>query len=359
MRRGRIITFLLLILIVVVGLVVAFFALRALLQNQTAQQQTPTYVQIYTAGQNIPQGGQITEGMLGTMSIPQSQLTSGEFTVDRKAELLNKVAKYPIDQGVPITSSMVTDASQAVTIAGPQWAALIPPGMIAVSIPTTRLSLAAYGINDGAHVNVNGCFLFVDVDPTFQSILPNHTAALTGTGFPQNALPVLALGVNSGGDASTQGRLELEPSLQQPFYVVPSEAQRPRPVCQTILQDVVVLKLGNFPLTATETQTAQQPQQQQQQGTVTPPDIVTLIVSPQDANTLFYMVYTNVQIMMTLRNPNDQSRSATEAATLQFLLSQYNIPVPAKLPYASQPRIDALAAPTLPNDTVTVKPSNP
>ncbi len=358
MRRGRIITFLLLILIVVVGLVVAFFALRTLLQNQTAQQQTPTYVQIYTAGQNIPQGGQIAEGMLGTMSIPQSQLTAGEFTVDRKAELLNKVAKYPIDQGVPITSAMVTDSSQGVAIAGPQWAALIPPGMIAVSIPTTRLSLAAYGINDGAHVNVNACFLFVDVDPSFQSALPNHTAALSGTGFPQNSLPVLSLGISSGGAATTQGRLELEPSLQQPFYVVPSEAQRPRPVCQTVLQDVVVLKLGDFPLTATTTaQTAQQ--NQQQATTSAPPDIITLIVSPQDANTLFYMVYTNVQIMMTLRNPNDQSRSATEAATLQFLLSQYNIPVPAKLPYASQPRIDTLTAPTLPNDTVTVKPASP
>lgn len=357
MRRGRVITFLLLILIVVVGLVVAFFALRTLLQSQTAQQQTPTNVQIYIAGQNIPQGGQIIEGMLATMSIPQGQLTASEFTVDRKAELLNKIAKYPIDQGVPITTSMVTDSSQAVAIAGPQWAALIPPGMIAVSIPTTRLSLDAYAINDGAHVNVNACVVFVDVDPSFQSILPNHTATLSGTGFPQNSLSVLSLGINSGGAASAQGRLELEPSLQQPFYVVPSEAQRPRPVCQTVLQDVVVLKLGNFPLTATTAQAAQQPQQQQ--GTVAPPDIITLIVSPQDANTLFYMVYTNVQIMMTLRNPNDQSRSATEAATLQFLLSQYNIPVPAKLPYATQPRIDTLTAPTLPNDTVTVKPASP
>ncbi len=357
MRRGRIVTFVLLFLIVIIGLGVAYFAIRTILQNQTAQQQAPTYVEIYTAGQNIPQGGKITQDMLSTLQIPQSQLTAGEYTADRKGELLNKVAKYPIDQGVPITSSMVTDASAAVPIAGPSWAALIPPGMIAVSIPTSRLSLDAYAINDGAHVNVNGCFLFVDVDPSFQSILPNHTAALTGTGFPQNALPVLSLGINSAGAGTTQGRLELEPSLQQPFYVVPSEAQRPRPVCQTILQDVVVMKLGNFSLTPSETAAAAQQQQAQQQGAAPAPDIVTLIVSPQDANTLYYMMYTNVQIMMTLRNPSDQSRSATEAATLQFLLSQYNIPVPAKLPYASQPRIDSLIPPALPNDTVTVKPA--
>ena len=110
------------------------------------------------------------------------------------------------------------------------------------------------------------------------------------------------------------------------------------------------MKLGNFPLaTANPTAAQQQQTQQQQQGAAPAPDIITLIVSPQDANTLNYMVYTNAQIIMALRNPSDQSRLATEAATLQFLLSQYNIPVPAKLPYASQPRIDSLTEPTLKN----------
>ena len=53
---------------------------------------------------------------------------------------------------------------------------------------------------------------------------------------------------------------------------------------------------------------------------------------------------------MSLRNVLDDSRVATEAATLQFLLSQYNIPVPAKLPYAVQPRIDDLSYPALPEE---------
>ncbi|HEX2696593.1 MAG TPA: SAF domain-containing protein [Anaerolineales bacterium] len=353
MRRGRIIIFIILILII--GLVVAVFAAQTLLRPSTAQKQ-PVNVEVFVAAQNIPQGGKITKDLLTTITLPQDKVTAVEYTVDEQADLLNnKVAKFPLDQGVVITSSMVTDASQAVTIAGPQWAALIPPGMTAVSIPTTRLSLDAYAVNDGAHVNVNACFLFVDVDPSFQSITPNNTGVITGTGFPQNALPILSLGVAKSD--VPQGRLELDPSLQQPFYVTPSEPQRPRLVCQTVLQDVVVMKLGNFPLTATQSQASQQQtQQQQQQGAAPAPDIVTLIVAPQDAITLSYMVYTNAQIMMTLRNPSDQSRQATEAATLQFLLSQYNIPVPAKLPYAIQPRIDVLTAPSLPNDVVTVKP---
>jgi pilus assembly protein CpaB len=352
MRRGRILIFLL--LIVIIGLAVAYFAIRLLLQSQAPRQQAPVNVEVFVAGQNIPQGGKITADELATITLPQDKVTDVEFTLDKKAELLNnKVAKYPLDQGVVITSSMISDASQAVSIAGPEWAALIPPGMTAISIPATRLSTVSYGVNDGAHVNLNACFLFVDVDPSFQSITPDNTAELTATGFPAGALPILSLGVGAVG--GPQGRLELDPSLQQPFFLVPSEPQRPRVVCQTILQNVVVMKLGNFPLAATtaaaaQTQ-AQQQTQQQQQGAAPLPDILTLIVSPQDADTLSYMVYTNAQIMMTLRNPSDQSRLATEAATLQFLLSQYNIPVPAKLPYALQPKIDSLAAPAQPATT--------
>ena len=71
---------------------------------------------------------------------------------------------------------------------------------------------------------------------------------------------------------------------------------------------------------------------------------------------LSYLVYSGAQITMTLRNETDESRVITEAATLQFLLSQYNIPVPAKLPYAMQPRTDELISPFLPGDVVTVAP---
>ena len=98
------------------------------------------------------------------------------------------------------------------------------------------------------------------------------------------------------------------------------------------------MKRGNFPLA--ENQPAQQPAEGEAPAA---PDIVTLIVSPQDAIMLTYLTYTQTQIQLTLRNPSDQSRQATEAATLQFLLSQYNIPVPAKLPYAVEPRINVLA----------------
>jgi pilus assembly protein CpaB len=358
MRRGRIIIFV--VLIIIIGLVVGVVALQAFLSNSTKTTE-PQFVDVYIAGQKIPQGGDITEAVLDTISLPADKVVGVMFTTAELSQLLqNKVARFDLDQGVVLTESMIADKSTGGVIAPPQWASLIPPGMTAISIPTTRLSVAGYGINDGAHVNVNACFLFVYVDPSFQSVLPNSTGVLTGTGFVPDTLPVLTLGAAAPavGAGSPQGRLELDPSLQQPFYLVPSETQRPGVVCQTIFQDVVVMKLGNFVLPQATVQSTD-PEAAPQPATTEPqpaPDIVTLIVSPQDSVTLSYLVYTNAQIMLALRNSSDTTRQATEAATLQFLLSQYTIPLPAKLPYALQPRIDALVAPSLPNDIVPVPP---
>jgi len=363
MRRGR--TLILVFLIIIIALAVGFVFVSQIL-NPPAEDAAPVFAEVYIAAQNIPQGGKITEEVLTTITIPQDKVIAVMYTKDEVGALTNnKVAKFPLDQGVVITESMVNDASAAVPISGPQWASLIPPGMTAMSIPSSRLALSGYAINDGAHVNINACLMFVDVDPTFQTILPNLTAVLTGTGFGSvsgsegtgfaaEGLPVLTLGVAASGSA--QGRLELDPSLQQPYFLVPSEAQRPRMVCQMLLQDVVVMKLGNFPLTQVATVDVQPVDPAVQQQAPAAPDIITLIVSPQDSITLSYLMYTNAQISMTLRNPTDLARQATEASTLQFLLSQYNIPVPAKLPYTMQPALSTLTAPVLPNDAVAVPP---
>jgi pilus assembly protein CpaB len=276
------------------------------------------------------------------------------FTRGEENALVGQAARFSLEQGVIITSSMVGDAPAE--IAGPAWAVNIPQGMVAAAIPTNRLSLLGYGVADGAHVNVNACMLFVDVDPAFQTVLPNFTSVLTGTGFIENQLPVLSVSAVSAEQASRQGRVELDPTLQQPFYAVPSEQQRPRLVCQMILQDVVVLKLGNFETQAPSTDdpnATPSPAQAQQQVS---PDIVTLMVNPQDSISLNYFVYSGATLSLSLRNPNDTSRFAAEAATLTSLLTQYNISLPSKLPYATQPRIDILTPPLLPNDAVTVQP---
>ena len=351
MRRGRILIFL--VLIVVIGLALLYFAYTQFGGGISAQPTQAALTEVYFAAQNIPQGTTITPEMLGTFSIPPENVAEVMFTRGEEGALVNQTARFTLDQGVIITSSMV--GTGPVEISGPAWAVQIPSGMVAAAIPTNRLALVGYGVNDGAHVNVNACMLFVDVDPAWQAVSPNFTAILTGPFAPADGPPQLSIGVTSAGAASQEGRTILDPTFQQPIYEVPSEAQRPRLVCQMVLQDVVVLKLGNFALQApsTDPNVTPSPAQAQQQAN---PDIVTLMVNPQDSISLNYFMYSGAVLSMSLRNPNDTSRLAAESATLTSLLTQYNISLPSKLPYASQPRVDVLTPPLLPNDTVTVQP---
>jgi hypothetical protein len=177
MRRGRI--FIFLILIVVVGLALIYLAYTQVLgRGGVTGQPTPSVLtQVYFAAQNIPQGTTITQDMLDTFSIPPENVAEVMFTVGEESALVGQAARFSLEQGVIITTSMVGDAPSE--LAGPAWAVNIPPGMVAAAIPTTRLSLLGYGVDDGAHVNVNACMLFVDVDPAFQTVLPNFTSVLS------------------------------------------------------------------------------------------------------------------------------------------------------------------------------------
>jgi Flp pilus assembly protein CpaB len=351
MRRGRIILFLLLIVVVGVGVLVVGLGLL----NPTApvvQTQVAT-VEVYYAAQNIPQGTKITQEMLKTFSVPQENVAEVMFTKGEEANLVGQTARFTLDQGTLITSSMVGAAPGELT--GPRWATLVPPGMVAVAIPTNRLAVAAYGINDGAHVNVTACMTFVDVDPAYQTILPNYVSVMRDVYFPDGDRPYLSLDPTTVEQAARQGRVELDPTFQKPIYTVPSEAQRPRLVCQMVLQDVTVLNLGNFELVApsTDPNATPSPAQAQQDAA---PDIITLMVPPQDSIALNYFVYSGALISMSLRNPNDSAKIEAQSATLTSILTQYNISLPSKLPYSQQPRLDTLAPPVLPNDIVTVQP---
>jgi Flp pilus assembly protein CpaB len=368
MKRGRVFIYLALIIIIAVAAGGYYLLKRGTPSspNLSATLATPqtTTVEIVTAGQNIPPGTAITEGMLSTIQIPDTALVQGLFT--NKADVVNMYAKYLIAQGVPITESMVSVTPGNVNLPGSSWAPFIPQGLTAVAIPITRLSSVAYGIRDGDYVNVIVTMLLVDVDPTNQSILPNFTAGVIAPGTTDAGVTTLAAVIASGGEASKAGTTVQDETLGQPIYLVPSEGQRARLVTQMIMQNVQVLHVGTFLLPG-ETDNSQLttsvgqvatatpvPAGEQTTVTITRPDLVTLMVSPDDANTLVYLIYSGAKITLTLRNPNNTGPVVqTNAAMLEYLLTQYNIPVPAKLPYAVEPRLDSLLDPILPGDAIT------
>lgn len=348
-RRGRV--FILIALILILLLVLVWAVMRLMSPSQLSPgiqepvaQPTPVeeMVTIVISVQPIARGAEFTDAVVTTLPYPKKDLVEGAFITDIN-EVLGKRARFNLEARTPITSSMIVDPTMKNSPAAFQ----IPPGMVAIPIPVSQLSSVAYGLEPGDHVNVIASLLLVDIDPGFQSKLPNNVGVVEAPGTVEGG-PTKSSSTITKTDGMA-GRTELDPTLGQPVYVIPSEPQRPRLVSQTLIQDAIVLQTGNFPQPG---ETVLQPgqaaptpvpgQEAQQQTAPSLPDTVTLIVTPQDAVTLNYLILAGGKLNLVMRSAGDSQRIATEPVTLQFILDQYNIPNPAKLPYGLEPRLDSI-----------------
>lgn len=360
MRLGRLL--IVLAIIVILGLVAVYALLN--LGNRPSQDGTADTIEIVMVVQPIPRGGFITADELGYLAYPASGTIEGMFT--NISDVVGKRARYDLQPGVPLTKNMVVETAGEVAETGSEASLLIPSGMVAFPIPIDRFSSLAYGLRPGDHVNVISTMLLVDLDGNFQAILPDNIGAVQSpggvlvSGSPDGGTTItidplinaLTAQVVSGGSGSPQGEAQPDPLLNQTFYTLPSEAQRPRLVSQTLLQNIVVLHVGNFLYTDASGNEVQPSTTivDEAGNTVAvsnaPPDLITLIVSPQDAVTLNYLIYAGADLSLALRSAGDDSVVTTEAVTLEYLLQTYDIPVPTKLPYGLAPRVDTLNSPT-------------
>jgi pilus assembly protein CpaB len=146
---------------------------------------------------------------------------------------------------------------------------------------------------------------------------------------------------------------------------MPTEPQRPRLVSQRLISNATVLQVGSFPtleeenapevaVVQPEAQADQTQQAAAQAAAPRPPDIITLIVTPQEALALNYAIRTGADLTFTLRAPEDSSPTETVSVTLQYLVQNYNITVPTRLPYGPSQRLEEPIEPVLPNDTAPV-----
>jgi pilus assembly protein CpaB len=233
----------------------------------------------------------------------------------------------------------------------------IPVDKTALSLTLNKEELIAFAPQAGDHIMIIGCMMLVDVDPEYQTILPNYTAEVTKVLFAgESTSESYSVNIFSEGPGTEQGRTELDPTINQPVYVQPSEPQRPRLVCQNVIQDAVILRVGNFPLSGVEPTPIDQQAPPEEGQVVEQPapeivpnsEIVTVVLSPQDAVLLTYMKKAGINLTMALRNPNNTQTILTDAVTQQYLMDQKNIPLPAKLPFALEPRVGLYAPITEP-----------
>ncbi|MBX3002763.1 MAG: Flp pilus assembly protein CpaB [Anaerolineales bacterium] len=369
MRVGR------LLIVLAILVILALVALYAVLNSNAggSADQPVNTVDIVMVMQPIARGEAITAEQLGLLSYPSDQTIEGMFT--DISQVTGRRSRYDLTPGTPLNASMLADDTEVVEQGGSDTALLIPSGMVAFPIPIDRFSSLAYGLRAGDHVNVIATLLLVDLDQSFQTQTPNNTAGIlepgnalmtggqtsegqsTASVEANELINVLTAQVVNGGPSAQLGTGFVDEQTGQPFYAVPSESQRPRLVSQTLLQDIVVLHVGNHlytdsagnevkPATASTEIDPNTGQTIEVPVAPDPPDIITLIVTPQDAVTLNYLIYVGAELNLALRPSGDDSLVTTEAVTLEFLLNTYNIPVPSKLPYGLTPRIDTLISPT-------------
>lgn len=241
--------------------------------------------------------------------------------------------------------------NQPIARTGSDASLMLQSTMVGISIPVdpTGLGQVAYALQPGDHIDVNMSFLFIDVDETFQTRRPNTITVITiledGTiGFTEPRL----------------GREEPSNNFPNGIIVGPSEEQqRPRLVTQRTIQNALVIHVGWFPpdgivygATPTAFEVPEVVAQPTTSGSTAPvslpatstpymPMILTIGVTPQDALVMTWAMDSNIPITLTLRPAVGSAAldDPTEAVSLEYILREFGIDDPPKLPVAVEPAI--------------------
>ncbi|NLF77980.1 MAG: hypothetical protein GX573_19995 [Chloroflexi bacterium] len=315
-------------------------------------------VEIVIAIQDLSRGLKIPADGVGTQLWPEQSLpeAGNYFTADQMGDVVGRIARTDIPRGAPVLRRQVVDDLYEIAASGSDAAALLsalPYNAVAVSIPLdpSGIGQVAYGIQDGDYVDVILSFLFVDVDPDFQTRLPNNYSVITR----------LETGELSIG-APRQGRTEASTLSPEGVLLGPSEpSQRPRLVTQRTVTDAFVLHVGYFPesghivgLTPTPVEVATLPPPPgEEAGTTANPTpaasatpytplIITLGVSPQDALVLTWAVDSQIPITLALRQAGDRTVTNTDPVSLDYMIRNFNAAPPNALEFALEPPITSV-----------------
>lgn len=366
MRRGRLLIIIAIVLLAGVAAVFIFTRLIGSDEGVADQGEAPIYTaNIVFSAQEIARGAVIPADGVIISPFPSDYVV--ETMVMDMNEVIGKRARMDIPRGSPITTNMFTEEPGDLASIGSDAAMAIEPGYTAIAIPISRLSSVAYALRPGDSVDVLATMLFVDLDTEFQSELPNLAGSFVAPDSLVSAGPSTTftsspegLTIAGGAEPVPLGRLEANEAGEL-TYSQPSEDQRPRLVSQRLVEQASVLRVGTFQLESEIRAAALASEEGGEQAApssqpTSAPDVITLIVSHQDALVLNWAVKSNVDLTLTLRSPDDFTEYETASVTLQYLVDNYNIAVPAKLPYGLEPRMDSIPSQLLPNDLFTTAP---
>jgi Flp pilus assembly protein CpaB len=311
-------------------------------------------VEVVVSLQTVPRGWQMTEAEL-TTDLRRAELV-GENVITDIDDAIGRYARTDIFQGQTLTEdSLVGDPTLAgVEEYGPS--SLIPEGYVAQAVPMDRLSSVDYSMAAGDLIDVMITFHISEVDPEFQTLLPNSAVFQ----FEETAV-----GVDENGETITE---RPEPVILDPFgrfetlpngdlaFTLPSEPQRPLRIGM-IVQAAKVIQVGPWvpqdgPQTPTPTPTPNpEATPTPEAGTVptatpTPPDVVLLALSPQQQLLLRYAIETGADIDYAIRSVEDGQIYGVQNVDFRYLLDRFDIDVPLDFEYTAEQPILVTVTPT-------------
>lgn len=353
------------------------------------------FTEVVIAVQDIPRGVTIEPNMVALISFPAQSVAFGAF--NNTEDVIGKIARTDIVREEHILTSKVVDDLTGLGRVGSDAAAILPPNLVAVSLPIDQQTSVSYALQPGDRVDVIVSMLFVDVDPDFQTVTPNAFRPLGLAVDEQGGIvptfqefangrfesipivpPVVSINPESGNLSFEQTQLPFS------FLINPSENQRPRLVTQRTVLDALVVWLGEFPedgrifrpaATPTPIVTDAAPVATLEPTAVSfddtanggtgsgaeaepanlRPDSVTLAVQPQDAVILTYLAEAGLPLTFALRSAGSTTLQPTEPVTLGFILNRFNISVPERFTFAVEPAIRSIRELSL-GDRIELRP---
>ncbi|MCI0399083.1 MAG: Flp pilus assembly protein CpaB [Chloroflexi bacterium] len=391
MRSRTIILLILVLLVMVAGVVAVVFLasgggpLAGLLggEQQPPGQQagqepgrpTPTgtaqvqFVNVVVARVDLPVGQRITSDLIVIERRPADNVAvQALVTFDNPELVIGQIVRTKISRGQEILRPMLALNPSDLASIGSDLALYIEQGRVAVAFPINRFTGAAYALRPGDHVDVLMSLGLVDLDPEFNTALPNNAERVD--------LVALQEGRSFLFPVETQGRLEVIPVINLVAQISPGGGQLPLPqrVTQLTLQQLEVLWMGTWfdpgldlqefnadavvatPIaappaqnqTGTEGQPAPVAAEPTKERPEDEPDLVILSMPVQDALVLKWALEVGIQIHLALRAQGDTSVFITTSVSLPQLVDQGGLVVPEPLDVGLEPRADQVPIPVIP-----------
>ena len=297
------------------------------------------YVGIVVSAQDpIPRGWRFVagDGATSVKQWPIDELPSAGYFSSLE-QLNNMYAVEDIPMGRPILRSMLSETPIA----------SFPQGRVGYGLAMDVQGGLGWHIQEGDHVDVLAAVRLVNTDIEFQSRLPNLFQTIPEPRAEGDPVAMSLSGI--------YGRFETLPNGTAAM-ILPNGEPFAQVVVQMTVQDAIVWRIGTKYTIAQQPTSPDVVQSQQttepSEGVLQPMppapvddasapmyrgdvELVTLLVTPQDALILKYLYEIGADLDLVLRAPNDTNPWITGAVWSRYILDRYQIPqTPADLPVA-------------------------